>query len=201
MDSEEQFDQLARRNEELRSLASRGRRRSLLMIILAFVPSLIIVIATNNDITLIGVIPVGIACVVTISYSWTKWQRRPEDSQSVAFVGLDRKRQWATFRSMRDGTGIDDPVVLTIVESIHHHLRRSIPTVVVTMVGIAATTIALVEAAGTMHNGNALRGCAIGLLQFSAGGAVRRQDTLELEAGVDAGYRPVAKFGQAAAIV
>ena len=148
MDSEEQFDQLARREEELRALASRGRRRSLLIMILAFVPSPFLVMLTNHDRSLLSLIPVGIACVVATFYSWTKWQRRPEDSQSVAFVGLDRRRQWATYRSMRDGSGIDDPVVLTIVESIHHHLSRSVPAVVVTMVVIAAMAVALVEAAG-----------------------------------------------------
>lgn len=116
--------------------------------ILAFVPSPFLVMATNHDNGLLAVIPVGIVCVVASSYSWTKWQRRPEDSQSVAFVGLDRRRQWATYRSMRDGTGIEDPVVLTIVESIHHHLSRSVPAVVATMVVIAATAVALVEAAG-----------------------------------------------------
>ena len=148
MDSREQFDQLARRDEELRALASQGRRRSLLIMILAFVPSPFLVMATNDDRSLLGIIPVGIACVVAISYSWGKWQRRPEDSQSVAFVGLDRRRQRATYRSMREGTGIDDPVVLTIVESIHHHLSRSVPAVVATMVVIAAMAVALAEAAG-----------------------------------------------------
>ena len=49
---------------------------------------------------------------------------------------------------MRHGTGIDDPVVLTIVESIHHHLRRSLPAVVATMLVIAAMVVALVGAAG-----------------------------------------------------
>jgi hypothetical protein len=149
MDSEEQFEQLARRDQELRTLASRGRRRSLLMMVLAFVPSPFLVMATTGDRSSLSIIPVGIACVVAISYSWTKWQRRPEDSQSVAFVGLDRRRQWATYRSMRDGTGIADPVVLTIVESIHHHLSRSVPAVVATMVVIAAMVIALVKAAGS----------------------------------------------------
>ena len=148
MDNEEQFDQLARRDEELSALASRGRRRSLWIMILAFVPIPFVLMEINDDRSLLGVIPLGITCVAAISYSWTKWQRRPEDSQSVAFVGLDRKRQWATYRSMWNATRIDDPVVLTIVESIHHHLRRSVPAVVATMVAITAMTIALVEAAG-----------------------------------------------------
>jgi hypothetical protein len=149
MNSEEQFSKLARRDEELHALASRGRWRSLVIMILAFVPAPFLVMLTNDDRSLLGVIPVGIACVVAASYSWTKWQRRPEDTQFVAFVGLDRRRQWATYRSMRNGTGIDDPVVLTIIESIHHHLRRSVPAVVATIIVIAAMAVALLEAAGT----------------------------------------------------
>src|SRR3954471_2588143 len=146
MNSEERFDQLARRDEELHALTSRGRWRSLVIMVLAFVPAPFLVMVTNHDRSLLGVIPVGIACVVATSYSWTKWQRRPEDAQFVAFVGLDRTRQWATYRSMRHGTAIDDPVVLTIVESIHHHLRRSLPAVVATIFAISAMAIALVEA-------------------------------------------------------
>ena len=148
MNSEDQFNQLARRDNELHALASRGRWRSLVIMILAFVPAPFLVMLTNDDRSLLGVIPVGIACVVATSYSWTKWQRRPEDAQFVAFVGLDRRRQWATYRSMRHGTEIDDPVVLTIIESIHHHLRRSLAVVVATILAIAAIAVALVEAAG-----------------------------------------------------
>lgn len=148
MNSEDQFNQLARRDNELHALASRGRWRSLVIMILAFVPAPFLVMLTNDDRSLLGVIPVGIACVVATSYSWTKWQRRPEDAQFVAFVGLDRRRQWATYRSMRHGTGIDDPVVLTIIESIHHHLRRSLAVVVATILAIAAIAVTLLEAAG-----------------------------------------------------
>jgi hypothetical protein len=167
MNSDERYDQLARRDEELNALACRGRWRSLVIMILAFVPAPFLVMAANDDRSLLGVIPIGIACVVAASYSWTKWQRRPEDSQFVAFVGLDRRRQWATCRSMRYGTGIDDPVVLTIVESIHHHLRRSLPTVVATIVVIAAMAVALVEAAG---NGISFSVPAVSLIV--AGGAI-----------------------------
>ncbi len=42
----------------------------------------------DDDRSLAGMIPIAIACAVAISYSWTKWQRGPEDSQSVAFLGL-----------------------------------------------------------------------------------------------------------------
>ena len=148
MNSEEQFDQLARRDAELNALAARGRRRSLLIMILAFVPSPFLVMALNNDRSLAGVLPIGIVCVVTVSYAWSKWQRRPEDSQSVAFVGLDRNRRRETYRSMLRGSRIDDPVVLTMVESIHHHLRRSVAAVVATIVVIAASGVALVVASG-----------------------------------------------------
>src|SRR3954451_6755114 len=167
MNSEDQFDQLAKRDEELHALASRGRWRSLVIMILAFVPAPFLVMVTNDDRSLLGVIPVGIVCVVATFYSWTKWQHRPEDTQFVAFVGLDRRRQWATYRSMRYGTGIDDPVVLTIVESIHHHLRRSLPAVVATIVVITAMAVALVEAAG---NGISLWVPAVSLML--AGGAI-----------------------------
>jgi hypothetical protein len=148
MDSESQFDQLARRDADLSALASRGRRRSLVIMMLAFVPSPFVVMALNNDHDPAGLIPIGIACVVAISYSWTKWQRRPEDSQSIAFVGLDRKRRWATYRSMLRGTGIDDPVVITILESINDHLRRSVVMVVATTVLLAGAIVALVEYGG-----------------------------------------------------
>jgi uncharacterized membrane protein len=145
MDNDAQFDQLARRDTELSALASRGRRRSLLIMILAFIPIPFVLMAINNDHDLAGVIPLGLAFVGGMSYSWAKWQRRPEDSQSVAFVGLDRKRRGATYRSMLGRRRIDDPVVLTIVESIHH-LRRTLVAVVATIVLIAASTLALIAA-------------------------------------------------------
>jgi len=148
MDVESQFDQLARRDEELQALSARGRRRSLLLMILAFVPAPFLVMLTNHDAGLLSVLPVVIACLAATSYSWTKWQRRPEDSQSIAFVGMDLRRQWSTYRSIRDGTRIDDPVVLTIVESIHHHLSHSVAAVVATMAVIAVMAVALVEGAG-----------------------------------------------------
>jgi hypothetical protein len=179
MNNEEQFDQLARRDEELHALASRGRWRSLVIMILAFVPAPFLVMVTNDDRSLPGVIPVGIACIVATSYAWTKGQRRPEDSQFVAFVGLDRRRQWATCTSMRYGTGIDDPVVLTIVESIHHHLRRSLPAVVATILVTAAMAVALVEAAG---NGISFWAPAMSLIM--AGGAIAGHRWVINRAGV-----------------
>ena len=146
MDNDAQFEQLARRDTELSALASRGRRRTLLIMILAFIPIPFVLMAINNDHDLAGVIPLGLAFVGGMSYSWAKWQRRPEDSQSVAFLGLDRKRRWATYRSMLGRRRIDDPVVRTIVEAIHHHLRRSVVAVVATIVLIAVSTLALAAA-------------------------------------------------------
>jgi hypothetical protein len=63
----------------------------------------------------------------------------------VAFLGLDRRRRGATYRSMWRGSAIEDPVVLTIVESIDHHLHRSVWPVVAAIVAIAAMAIVLIE--------------------------------------------------------
>ena len=71
MDREEQFDQWARRDEELSVLASRGRRRSLSIMILYFVPIPFVLMEINDNRSLVGVIPLGITCVVAIYYSWT----------------------------------------------------------------------------------------------------------------------------------
>jgi len=80
---------------------------------------------------------------------------------------------------MRYGTGIDDPVVLTIVESIHHHLRRSLPAVVATILVTAAMAAALVEAAG---NGISFWAPAMSLIV--AGGAVAGHRWVINRAGV-----------------
>lgn len=145
MDSDEQFDRLARRDSELTKLAVRGRRRALELMVLLCLPLPFVVMKLNNDTSLASVIPIALACLGGISYSWTKWRRRPEDSQSVAFVGLDRKRRGTTYRSIWRGSAIDDPIVVTIVESIDHHLRRSVWPVVLAIVAVAVSTMALVE--------------------------------------------------------
>jgi hypothetical protein len=148
MDSNEQFDRLARRHTELTTLAVRGRRRALEIMVLLYLPSPFIVMKLNNDTSLASVIPIALACLGGVSYSWAKWRRRPEDSQSVAFLGLDRKRRGATYRSMWRGTAIEDPVVVTIVESIDRHLRGSVWPVIAAVVAVAAMAIALVEVGG-----------------------------------------------------
>jgi hypothetical protein len=148
MDSDEQFDQLARRDTELSKLAARGRRRTMAIMVLVCLPSPFIVMKLNHDSSLVSLIPIWISVVGGLSYSWAKWRRRPEDSQSVAFVGLDRTRRGATYRSMWRGTAIEDPVVLTIVESIDDHLRRSVWPVIAAVAAVAAMTIALVAGGG-----------------------------------------------------
>jgi hypothetical protein len=90
MDSDEQFDRLARRDTELTTLATRGRRRAVEIMVLMCLPAPFVVMKLNNDTSLASVIPIALACLGGISYSWSKWKRRAEDSQSVAFLGLDR---------------------------------------------------------------------------------------------------------------
>ena len=148
MDSDEQFDRLARRDTELTMLSVRGRRRALELMVLLYLPAPFVVMKLNHDTSLVSVIPIAIACVAGTSYSWAKWRRRPEDSQSVAFLGLDRKRRGTTYRSMWRATAIDDPVVVTIVESIDRHLRGSVWPVIAAVVAVAAAAIGLVEVGG-----------------------------------------------------
>src|SRR4029079_15043647 len=87
MDSDEQFDRLAQRDRELTKLAARGRRRTLALMVLLYLPAPFVVMKLNHDTSLVSVIPIALVCVAGTSYSWAKWRRRPEDSQSVAFVG------------------------------------------------------------------------------------------------------------------
>jgi hypothetical protein len=184
MDSDEQFDRLARRDSELTMLAVRGRRRALALMVLMYLPAPFVVMTLNDDASLVSVIPIAFACLGGISYSWAKWRRRPEDSQSVAFVGLDRNRRGRTYRSMWRATPIDDAVVLTIVESIDCHLRRSVWPVVAALVGVAATAIALVEVGGGA--GSTLVASAIAILAAAAIAAhrwVMNRVTLVLDRG------------------
>src|SRR4051812_11086562 len=119
MEGSDRFADLARLDSAMTELAARGRRRSVIIMVLACLPSPFLVMAMNHDSSFASVIPILLACFGGISYSWFKWRRRPEDSQSIAFVGLSRAQRSATYRSMRQGSRIDDPVVLTIVEAMH----------------------------------------------------------------------------------
>lgn len=184
MDSDEQFHRLARRDTELTNLAARGRRRALALMVLMYLPAPFVVMLLNNDTSLVSVIPIAVACLAGTSYSWAKWRRRPEDSQSVAFVGLDRKRRGTTYRSMWHGTAIDDAVVVTIVESIDCHLRRSLWPVVAAVVAVAAAAIVLVEVGG--GEGSTLIAIAIGVLAAAVVAAhrwVMNRVTLVLDRG------------------
>jgi hypothetical protein len=68
----------------------------------------------------------------------------------VAFLGLDRRRRGATYRSMWRGSAIEDPVVLTIVDSIDHDLHRSVSPVVG---AVAAMALVLFEVGDAMEVG------------------------------------------------
>jgi hypothetical protein len=122
--------------------------------VVALVPLPFLLMFVNHDSASSGVIPIVVVGVVAVSYSWLKWQRRPEDTQSVAFMGLDRRTRWSTYRSIWRGRSIDDPVVLTMVETMHEHLRQRSALVVATLVAIAVATVALVELGGDgLHAG------------------------------------------------
>lgn len=166
MDSDEQFRLLARRDTEINDLARRGRRRTLAIMVLAFVPSPFLVMWTNDDSSFASLIPIALACFGGLTYSWAKWARRPEDAQSVAFVGLDRRQRGATYRSVWRGDPITDPVVLTIIESIDRHLRQSVWGVVAAVVAIAGMTVALIQMAGP-HPTTGIASAIIGVVAAS----------------------------------
>ena len=167
MENDEQFNRLARRDTELTALAVRGRRRAIEIMVLLCLPWPFVVMKLNNDSSLSSVIPIDLALLGGIFYSWAKWNRRPEDSQSVAFLGLDRRRRGATYRSMWRGSAIEDPVVLTIVESIDHHLHRSVWPVVAAIVAVAAMAIVLIEV-GDPNGSGLTAAIAIGSLATMA---------------------------------
>ena len=148
MDTDEQFHRLARRDTELATLAARGRRRTMGIVVLLCLPLPFVVTNLNDDDSLASAIAVSLSCLGGLAYSWAKWRRRPEDTQSVAFVGLDRRARAAAYRSMWRGTAIEDPVVVTIVESIDHHLRRSVWPVMAGVVAVTVMTVALVAVGG-----------------------------------------------------
>src|SRR4051812_17939140 len=149
MESSERFAQLARLDTVMTELAARGRRRTVIIMVLLCLPSPFIVMASNDDSSLASVIPVLLACLGGVSYSWSKWRSRPEDSQSIAFVGLSRAQRGATYRSMWRGSRIEDPVVLSIVEAMHQHMRRGgLLLVVAATVASGALGAALAASSG-----------------------------------------------------
>ena len=62
MDSDKQFEHLAQRETELQALANRGRRRALLIMIIAFLPIPFVLMKINDDRSLAGMIPIA-SCV------------------------------------------------------------------------------------------------------------------------------------------
>jgi hypothetical protein len=116
--------------------------------VLILVPVPLVLALVNHDSSASGAIPIGVVCVVSIWYSWQKWQRHPEETQSIAFMGLDRRTRWAAYRSMWRGSALENPVVLTIVESMYAHLRRSSLMVLATMCAAAVMGVALVQVGG-----------------------------------------------------
>ena len=148
MKPEDSFARLARRDAELHELAVRGRRRSLRLMLLGFVPAPFLVMYLNHDSSLSAVFPILIVCVVSGTYSWRKWQQRPEDTQSIAFMGLDRRTRWSTYRSILRGRSIQDPVVFTMIETMHEHVRHAWAMVVLTIVAVATSTIVLIQVGG-----------------------------------------------------
>jgi hypothetical protein len=158
---EKPFDRLARRDVELNTIATRGRRRSLRLLVLSMVPAPFVVMLTNRDSSLSAVIPVFVVCVGSVSYSWNKWRRRPEDAPSITFMGLDRKTRWSAYRSLWRGSGVDDPIVLAMFESMHDHLRRSFAMVAASLCAAAVAGAALVYGGDGLHAGWVSMGIAV----------------------------------------
>lgn len=148
MTTDDTFARLAERDTELHQIAARGRRRGLVLIVvlLSIVTALNVLINREQLAVQLAVfIP---TCVASVSYSWTKWRRHPEDAQSIAFLGLDRDRRRAAYRSLRTGSAIDDPVVLTMIESMHEHQRRTCVLMIAATVAVGASAVALAAASG-----------------------------------------------------
>jgi hypothetical protein len=143
--------ELGAREIELATIAARGRRRSLVILLLACVPVPFIAGRLNHDMSVVAVVPF-VAVVGAVSYSWSKWMRRPEDSQSIAFAGLRRSQRSVAYRSLLTGRPIGDPIVLTIVESMHQHVLRTGWTAILAVAGVTAATVGLMDfgRAGTL---------------------------------------------------
>jgi hypothetical protein len=139
--------QLGSREVELARIAARGRRRSLAIMLITCVPIPFVVGWINDDMSLVAMIPF-VSLVGGISYSWSKWTRRPEDSQSVAFAGLSRDQRGIAYRSLISGRAIQDPVVLTIVDSMHQHVVRTGWSAILAASGLAVAAIGLMSVGG-----------------------------------------------------
>jgi hypothetical protein len=146
---EDSFERLTQRDKEFSEASARGRRRALALMGGALLPVLGAVALENRGDAITALIPVVLVSIGGVSYSWSKWRTRPEDSQSIAFVGLDRSRRRETYRSLWHGKPVSDPVVLTILESMHEHVGRSLPMATVAVAAVAGCGVALVRASGS----------------------------------------------------
>ena len=193
MHDDDSFDRLARRDVELNTVAARGRRRSIGLMVVMFVALGFIITRLNHDTGAALLIAMTGACVGTIVTCWYRWRRHPEDAQSVAFLGLDRTARGSAYRSMWRSSGVEDPVVLTILESMHHHQRRSFPMVAAAMSATAVLGIALVQGAGS---GISVRWVSVGIIAL-LGTAIGLLRLITNRAGVVIGRsRPITLPGQ-----
>lgn len=163
------FTDLARRDSELAALAVRGRRRTLVLMVLASA-AIVALNAMINAPGALGVMPVVLGCLGGISYSWSKWRRHPEDTQVIAFVGLSRNQRREAYRSLRRSTPVADPVVLTILEAMHDHAERTTWIGVATIGAIAVSAVGLFVGSGD-HNAAVLGSVAVTLVAVLAIGA------------------------------
>jgi hypothetical protein len=153
MEGRDSFDRLARRDAQLHDLAARGRRRSLGIMVVVLVPVPFLVMLLNGDSSIASMIPTLLVLFGTVAYSWNRWNRRPEETQSVAFIGLDRKTRWSTYRSMWQASSVDDPIALILLEAMHDHLQRSFTLVIATIGALAVAGVALVLGSDGLHAG------------------------------------------------
>jgi hypothetical protein len=107
----------------------------------------------NGESSISSVSPILLVLFGTVAYSWSKWNRRPEETQSVAFIGLDRKTRWSTYRSMWQASNVDDPIALIQLETMRDHLRRSFSLVIASIGALAVAGVALVLGSEGLYAG------------------------------------------------
>lgn len=148
MEHDAALERLATREVELARFAARGRRRALVIMLLGCVPAPFLVRWLNHDTSWVALIPM-VSVLPGLWYSWSKWTSRPEDSQSIAFAGLDRSRRRLAYRSLLTASAIEDPIVLTIVDSMHQHVRRTGWSAALAVAGLIASACLLIGGSGS----------------------------------------------------
>jgi hypothetical protein len=124
-----------------------------MVVVLVPLPFLVVLLNGDGEMLLSSVIPTFLVLFGTVVYSWRRWNRRPEETQSVAFMGLDRKTRWSTYRSMWQASSVDDPIALILLEAMHDHLQRSFTLVIATIGALAVAGVALVLGSDGLHAG------------------------------------------------